>query len=153
MLGEPIAPGLIEVLRGDVPLERALRTDRGNREPDVLLGARRPDSALQALGRDGMRDLLETLRRRYDLIVIDTAPLAAVADARMLAGQADMALVLARWNSTPQALVEQALRSLRDAGAVVAGTVLTQVDIKKYAMHGSAEARLASSQLAAYYED
>ena len=153
MLGEPIAPGLIEVLRGDVPLERALRADRGAGEPDVLLGARRTDLPLQALGQGGMRELLADLRQRYDLILIDTAPLAAVADARMLAGHADTALVLTRWNSTPQALVEQAIRSLREAGGTIAGTVLTQVDIKKYAMHGSAEARLASSQLAAYYEE
>lgn len=153
MIGEPLAPGLVDVLRGDVPLDNALKCDRGEGEPDVLLGSRRSEAPVQVLGQEGMQHLLDTLRRRYDLILIDTAPLAAVSDARVLARFADSVLMLVRWNTTPKALVEHSIRGLREAGATAVGCVLTQVDLKRHARAGSAEAHVASRQLAAYYSD
>lgn len=153
MTNEPLAPGLVEILRGDVSLATALKRDRGLGEPDLLLGSRRSEAPVQVLGQEGMHRLLETLRASYDLILIDTAPLAAVSDARVLARFADNVLMLVRWNATPKALVEHSIRGLREAGAASISCVLTQVDLRRHARQGSAEAHVASRQLAAYYND
>lgn len=153
MIGEPLAPGLVEILRGDVGLDDALKSGRGPGEPDILLGSRRSEAPVQVLGQDGMEQLLKELRRRYDLVLIDTAPLAAVSDARVLTRFADVVLMLVRWNKTPKALVEHSIRGLREAGAASIACVLSQVDLKRHARAGAAEAHIASRQLAAYYSD
>ena len=153
MLGEPIAPGLIDYLQRGVGFEQVIRHARSAGEPDVILGARRPQAPVSVLAQDGMAQLLARLRGSHDLILIDTAPLAAVADARMLARFADSVLMLVRWNSTPKALVEHCIQRLREAGANSIACVMTQVDLKRYARQGTAQGSIASRQLAAYYSD
>ena len=77
-----------------------------------------------------MRSLLSLLRERYDMIVLDTPPVLAVSDARILSPLCDVAVVVVRWQRTAQHLVNGAIAALRGSGANVAGTVITQVNLR-----------------------
>jgi capsular exopolysaccharide synthesis family protein len=68
---------------------------------------------------------LAGLRARFEVIVIDTPPLLAVADARLAAAAADRSVLALRWGRTTRAEVRAALRTLGEAGARVAGLALT----------------------------
>lgn len=76
-----------------------------------------------------MRTLIAMLRERYDLIVLDTPPVLAVSDARVLASISDLAILAVCWKRTPQAFINTAAAALRSSGAKLAGAVMTQVNL------------------------
>src|SRR3546814_2611914 len=59
-----------------------------------------------------LRTLLEELRQRYKFIVLNTAPILPVRDAKLLAAQADEVLMIAHWAKTPPDAVRSATRIL-----------------------------------------
>ena len=79
-------------------------------------------------GADDMSRLLAELRNSYDLIVLDCAPVLAVAETRVVVAKADCAVVVARWQKTPIRAVRSALQQLQGAGANVRGVALNCVD-------------------------
>jgi Mrp family chromosome partitioning ATPase len=81
-----------------------------------------------------MRDLLTTLSRRYDYVVMDTPPLLGVADARTLATLSDFVLLVIRWNQTPKKAVRTAMAWLELDQTPVSGVMLSMVDQRAEAM-------------------
>ena len=78
-----------------------------------------------------MGRLLDELRSRFDLVLLDSPPVLALADAREIARKADTAVLLAKWRTTPRKAVDEAIRDLEEVGAKLAGVALVQVDLRK----------------------
>ena len=78
-----------------------------------------------------MEDLIDDLRQHYDLIVLDCAPIFAVADTRMIASIADAVVVAARARKTPARALAAAIAQLEIAGAHVLGVALNRVDTRR----------------------
>jgi capsular exopolysaccharide synthesis family protein len=78
-----------------------------------------------------MRNLMELLRERYDLIMLDAPPVLAVSDARVLSTLCDRVMLVVCWQKTPQQMVNNAVRALRNGGANLAGAVITQVRLNE----------------------
>ncbi len=97
---------------------------------------------LTLLSGEHLSRVIQELRGRYDCVVIDSAPLLAVAEARLLASLVDKVLFVVQWASTPRIVAQNALSLLRRPGMVdadrpdLASAVVTQVDLKKYARYG-----------------
>jgi Mrp family chromosome partitioning ATPase len=81
----------------------------------------------------GLPVLIEYLRERYDLVLLDTPPVLAVADALKLGGLADKVLLMIGWIDTPRQAVAAAMRALQRANIAVTGAVMTKVDLRRYA--------------------
>jgi succinoglycan biosynthesis transport protein ExoP len=96
---------------------------------DVITLRRGTNSPQDLFASSRMGDLVGKLRKRYDLIVLDTPPVLAVSDARILAALADVTILVVRWQSTPRNLVNNAIVALRNSGAKIAGTVINQVKL------------------------
>ena len=88
------------------------------------------------LGSKHMKALIDVMRERYDLIVLDTPPLLAVSDALVLSHFADATIFLARWARTPRSVVLGALKSFRTIGGKLAGVVLSRVDMRSHSTYG-----------------
>lgn len=104
------------------------------------------------LGSPDMRELIEKLRGEHDLILLDTPPLLAVADAMALAPLADEVVLLVDQQRTPREAVEAAIAMVMRAGCGICGFVLSKVDLRQYALSyrdysyaASRSARLAAS--------
>jgi len=138
--------GLVEVLHGDVPLEQAILHDMVQ-SLDMLLVTKPFFSPEDLFGDGRMANLLAKLRTSYSLIVLDLPPVMGLADARTISALADSVALAIRWGSTPAPAVEQALASLRNDGANVAGAIFTMVDPKSEAIGGM----FYSSKYARYY--
>ena len=152
LVGLKPGAGLVEVLRREVPLADALATDP--RLPLKLLpGSKRLSQPTRLLGPDGIGALLTALRPSFDLILVDSAPLVAVVDAKLLAKLADAVLFVVRYGSTRRDFCDSALRGLRESGAAVAGAVLSQVDLRRHARSGAGDAGFAYARLGEYYAD
>ena len=122
--------GLTEVLAGTADLATAVRpvgvATRGGL--DVLTRGRSGGHGDVLLGTPAAADLLAATRDAYDLVVLDSPPVLAVADALVLAGHADGVLIAARVKHSRRRRVEQASEKLAQAGGEVLGVVLHGVD-------------------------
>ena len=87
-----------------------------------------------------MKKLIADLRQRFDYVILDTAPVLAVADTRVLAPQADAVIFLTRWRRTSKKAVLAALRALEIDQTFVAGIALTQVNVREQARSGESAA-------------
>jgi capsular exopolysaccharide synthesis family protein len=98
-----------------------------------------------------MNQLLQLAAHNYDLIIIDTPPIMACSDARILCNKVDATVFVVRWSSTKLAVVRTALEQLSASGARFAGVFLSMVDLKNYATYDYGDASAYSGELAHYY--
>lgn len=71
-----------------------------------------------------MRVLLQELAKSFDLVILDTPPVLATADAGILASLADGVLLVVRAGQTDRVAAKRAHQQLVNVGARVVGTVL-----------------------------
>jgi capsular exopolysaccharide synthesis family protein len=142
--------GLAEVLIRESDLEAATVVHAGSGLSCLPVGKHANlGAAVQSIGR--LPDLIELLKLRYDLIVIDTSPVLAVSDALLLAAHVDETVLAIRWGTTSRKVAELALNRLIDSGAKVAGAAVTMVDIRRHARYGFGDSVLCSKGFMAYY--
>ncbi|MCR5879512.1 CpsD/CapB family tyrosine-protein kinase [Phenylobacterium sp. J367] len=142
--------GLLEVLSGEATLQQAITPDKET-GADFLPLAKSAFTPRDVFGSQAMDRLIHDLRSRYDLIVLDTAPVLPVADTRVLAPKADAVLFLARWRKTPQHAIEAAFRQLAGTGAHLAGVALTQMDMKEQSKYGYGDPGYYYAEYKKYY--
>jgi succinoglycan biosynthesis transport protein ExoP len=142
--------GLVEVLAGEVSLAQAINVDDAS-GVHVLPLAKTAFTPKDIFGSPAMDRLLTELRSRYDLVILDTAPVLPVADTRVLAPKADTVVFLARWRKTPQHAIEAAFRLLSNTGAHIGGVALTQMDMKQQAKYGYGDPGYYYAEYKKYY--
>jgi Mrp family chromosome partitioning ATPase len=101
--------------------------------------------------RPAIDTLLGELRKTYDVVILDTAPILPVIDGRMLAQKADVVLLLVRWRHTPEKAARIAVRLLQDVGAQVSGVALSQVDLKAQIKSGYGDPTYYYRRFKSYY--
>jgi tyrosine-protein kinase Etk/Wzc len=123
----PRAPGLMELLRAsgdpDAPQPRAIRETPVARLSVLTCGAL-PVNAANLLSGTRMRVLLRELQEQFDIIVLDTPPVLATADACIVASLTDGVLLVVRAGTTDKNAAQRAYQQLSNVGARVVGTVL-----------------------------
>ncbi len=136
MLGiDSEGPGLVEVLGREADLDEAIMSS-GVEDLDLLLVREPHFSAADLFGGGNMEALLDQLKQRYDVIVLDLPPLLGLADGRSLAVLADTNVLVVQWEQTPTKAVESAVSSLRADGANMEGAIYTMVDISAEVVSG-----------------
>lgn len=124
ILDLPEAPGLTSVLMGEVPIEDAL-LEWGADGMKVLLAGDIPPNPSELLESDEAAAVIDTLRSRFDAVLIDSPPLNPVADASILARRfGGVILVVGSRRVHTQDLVHAAER-LETVGATIEGAVLS----------------------------
>ncbi len=95
---------------------------------DLLVAGDWPETFNSERLADGIfAKCLQRWRKRYDFILLDSPPVLPVADARILAGQADGTIMILRASHTRRTEVVQAYADLSAAGGTLLGTVLVGV--------------------------
>ncbi len=124
------------VIAGDADLsEFVLRDEKGG--VDYLPpGTAKYANASDIFASHRMLDIIALLKSRYDLVVVDTPPVMAVADARIIGRAVDKTIFVVRWDKTPRKVARAALEQLRRAEVSIAGVVLQQVDLHRYGRVG-----------------
>lgn len=128
----PKAPcGLLEVLRGQAPLERAIWLDTvtNMRFLPAATKARLAHSS-EVLASAATRKLFDSLRHDYDYIIVDFSPLMPIVDVRASTNLVDSYLYVVSWGRTRIEYVEQALRSAKGVYEHLLGVVLNNVDLE-----------------------
>ena len=103
---------------------------------DVIPSGPIPPNPLELLGSRNFQQLLETLRGRYQRIIIDSAPMRLVSDALYLSTLVDGVVYVIKADSTRDKLVKSSLVKLDESNARVLGVLLNQLDVHKEAKYG-----------------
>ena len=127
--------GLVELLTEGKSINDVIRRDRKSNVHVIQKGAECPAPS-DLLDSQTMKDLLVSLSTQFELIVLDSPPVLAAADARILARLANQTVFLVRWARTNRETASAGLKEIMDTGANVAGVVLTRADFKKIESYG-----------------
>ncbi len=118
--------GLAGVLSGEVMLEDAIRvTDVPNLH--VLPCGPVPANPSEMLNTGAFEELLEEVSEQYEWVLVDSAPVVAVADARVIAAVADATVLVVRADTSRRRVIEAAIDALESVGARVVGAVVNAV--------------------------
>lgn len=136
-------PGLADILRGTAKFQEVIRTfadilmgsigfDDIIRIPNldnlnILTSGAYPMTPAELLATRDMDNLLKELREEYDLILIDSPPVLAVADAAILAPKVDMVVLIYRVGTTLRSVLLRTKNHLLEAGAKLGGVILNNI--------------------------
>ncbi|MCA7994981.1 polysaccharide biosynthesis tyrosine autokinase [Burkholderia cepacia] len=120
-------PGFAELLDGRARADDVVRRGVAP-DLDFLPTGELPAAPIALLQHTGTGALLASLRERYDLVIVDAAPLLAVTDATWLDTHADATLLVARAGSTRAGELVESARRLPQRPAGSLGVVLNGLD-------------------------
>ncbi|GAB1346378.1 GumC family protein [Cloacibacterium normanense] len=129
--------GLTEYLNDEnVKLEEIVHPSSFNKNLDVIYSGSIPPNPTDLLSNGKYETLVETLKEKYDYIILDTAPLMLVTDSFLISEVADITLYVTRSKYTEKTLIEFANRNI-DANRIKnTAFILNDVD-KDYLGYGN----------------
>ncbi|MFM0161125.1 polysaccharide biosynthesis tyrosine autokinase [Paraburkholderia sediminicola] len=135
-LGRSPHGGLTELLTGQVDLEVAARATGVEGLHFVAAGAYPPNPS-EILTSPRFGEILARFEQEFDLVIVDTPPLLAVADAAVIAHLAGSTVLVMRAGAHTEGHVADALKKLRRARARVVGGVMNAVPLKSHNKNGT----------------
>lgn len=127
--------GLVRLLSGQASFADVVHRD-ARTGLDILIADDEKVTPVDFFGSRQFGDLIAEARRSYDLIVLDTPPVLAVPETRVIAQHADAVVYSVRWNSTTRRMVQTGLDLLRQVNVRVTGLALTRIDPRRMDRYG-----------------
>ena len=144
--GLRMGPGLAEVLTHQVGLDEAIQSkpiaaagnggEGGEIEMDAIIAGALPPNPAELVESQAMSEALAELRERYELVVLDTAPVGVVSDAFPLLGQVDGTIVVARMGVSTRDEAERLREQLGRLDAPVLGLVANGLKLSRGGKYG-----------------
>jgi capsular exopolysaccharide synthesis family protein len=129
------AVGLTTVLIGEAELTDAIQR-WGRSGLDVITSGTLPPNPAELLQSRAMAAVMDELRQRYDVIIVDAPPILPVTDAALIAAQTSGAILVVRHGRTTRDQAAQARQRLDAVGAQVLGTVFNFVPQRAISSYG-----------------
>ncbi|MSU23837.1 MAG: polysaccharide biosynthesis tyrosine autokinase [Opitutus sp.] len=126
LAGRPKNPGLSDLLLAQRTLDEVIQRDI-TPGLDFLPSGAHAGFTLSLVYAARLRELIATLRGRYDKIVFDSPPIIGVSDASVLASAVDAAVLLIQHRRNPQSMVLRAQQIFGGLKTPLIGVVLSQV--------------------------
>jgi chain length determinant protein tyrosine kinase EpsG len=98
---------------------------------DILTSGPKPPNPLELLSWPDTRELIESLRDQYDIVIIDTPRFAASADAMVIATICDATLPVLLKGTTSQSAFGRLKKQLDNAGVKILGAVMNEKQAAK----------------------
>ncbi|OGX79687.1 capsular biosynthesis protein [Exiguobacterium sp. SH31] len=117
--------GLSTILVGRILLERAIQKT-GVERLSLLTAGPIPPNPTELIASNQMVELLDEVRRQYDIVILDAPPMMQVADARLLAKIADGTILVIGCENSERQLVVKAKEQLERTGTHMLGLVLNK---------------------------
>ncbi len=143
--------GLAGILQGKASFEDVLVRSGHSNLYIIPAGKESNFDSEMLVSSEAMLKLLAQAKDEFDTVIIDTPPVMACADARILASRVDATVFVVRWGSTKLAVVKLAMAQLASAGANFAGSFLSMVNLKNYTTYNYGDVVAYTGDMASYY--
>lgn len=133
-------PGVTGVIVGPRSIESGILATAVPNLSLLTSGALPPNPS-ELLHSEAFGQLLESLKKQFDIVIIDSPPLVPVTDAAVISTRIDSVVLVARAFKTSRAAAQRAVRILRDVNANTVGVVLNGFDSgrSRYGYYGYRE--------------
>jgi tyrosine-protein kinase Etk/Wzc len=128
-LGGERKGGLSELVAGQITLEQALRVSPETGLEYVTTGVL-PANPSELLASERLKAVIERLSERFDVVLLDTAPILAVTDGAIVGRLAGVNLLVLRAGAHPIREITQAAKRFRQNGVKLQGVVLNDVELE-----------------------
>jgi len=128
-------PGLSDHLVGSITAEQAIQSTQHENLHIVTTGQVPPNPSELLLGKNA-QDFLEYLSKQYDLVIVDSPPLLAVADALVLAKLAGTTLMVLKHAKHSLSEIEATVNRLDHAGQKIKGCIFNDVRLSSGGKYG-----------------
>ncbi len=129
-LGLAVDPGVTDYLFDEQPLEVVIQPTVVE-GVDVIAAGKHTDNPSGLSRSRKLAGLVDLLREKYDYVLVDTAPYGIITDAAPLLTKVDGIILVARFNMTREADLDQTIESLQSIRANIIGTVMMAFDYRK----------------------
>lgn len=123
--------GLSDLLESSASPDEAIRSNVNNLGFDFLSCGTPSHHPTEILGSAKMPQLLEILKKKYDIIIIDSPPYLAVADVVVLSEYADGMTIVTRYQKTDRRHLRAVKRRFSDGKLKFLGVVINQVSVRE----------------------
>jgi capsular exopolysaccharide synthesis family protein len=120
--------GLSNILQEEITWQEAIHTVMPGL--DLITAGTIPPNPVALIDSEQMKNLIKTLRDRYDYIVFDTPPLTSMADTRILSKMVDGLLLVVRPGVADYGSIMAAKKFLTNSDRNVLGIVANGVELK-----------------------
>lgn len=120
--------GLTDLLIGAVSFEKARKKQPSGLH--LLTSGKIPPNPSELLSSKSMKNLLRVLRNIYEYIIIDTPPIQAVSDSKVIGGESDGTILVVKANKTKKDEVIKSKKELEKLNIHIMGAVLNGVSNK-----------------------
>jgi len=129
--------GLTEFLSGTTDLSHGLCDTNIENLFVVQSGSVSPNPTA-LLQSKNFNDMIETLRKYFDYIIVDTAPIGIVIDAAIITQKCDASILVTATGETNKRDVQKAKQQLAQTGKLFLGVILNKLNISvdKYGAYG-----------------
>lgn len=130
--------GLTEFLSGTADLSHGL-CDTNIENLFVVQSGTVSPNPTALLQSKNFNDMIETLRKYFDYIIIDTPPIGIVIDAAIITQKCDASILVTATGEASKRDIQKAKQQLKQTGKLFLGVVLNKLDISvnKYGVYGS----------------
>jgi capsular exopolysaccharide synthesis family protein len=118
---------------------------------DYISSGRQPVPSYGHASLNEVEEALDALKRQYDLVVIDSPPLMAMADGLLFSSIADMTLFVCRSRRTSRGIAARALERIQQSGGNVIGVILSIVKTSRTSPYGDEFGRANGRDIRKYY--
>jgi len=118
--------GLVNCLIGEKDLEACVVKEKV-KNLDILPVGPLPPNPAELFAGSGLETVLEMSRDRYDRVIIDSAPVNAVADSLLIAPKVKSSLLVCQASKTSKGAVNRAIQQLTKAGKKPVGLILNRL--------------------------
>ncbi len=89
-----------------------------------------PADAAGILNSRRMSELIQDVKQRFDLVLVDSPPILGVSDASVLASEVDLTMIVVQHRKLPRNMLMRVKQAVENVGGHVIGVVLNNVDVR-----------------------
>lgn len=130
LMGFTPSNGLLEVLSNQAEWQSVVLKDPESNVDVIPVASHTHFTPRDLFGTQAMEAFVQALSNHYDLVILDCAPVLAVAETRVIVTYADAVIVVAQWGKTNPKAVASAVHQLSATTSNILGIALNRVDPK-----------------------
>lgn len=89
-----------------------------------------PADAAGILNSRRMSELIQDVKQRFDLVLVDSPPILGVSDASVLASEVDLTIIVIQHRKLPRNMLLRVKQAVENVGGNIIGVVLNNVDVR-----------------------